>query len=176
MVKTPTPCFYAVDINHKMAIEFIYQHVFVFSLSAMLTVKIINDARRELMSVWKTAARPFNVIHSPDVRPPPRSGLVDHLQKTDRARHPILLSFPLTSPPHPHSPTLQSPQIRFNQTTCAVWLGVRKRIISKQRSYSPRLHWHSRRVTVSHLKCSLMKSTESNHLLLLLRRLRATGN
>lgn len=37
----------------------------------------------------------------------------------------------------PTYPTLQSPQIRFNQTTCAVWLRVRKRIISKQRSYSP---------------------------------------
>lgn len=42
-----------------------------------------------------------------------------------------------TSTGAPTYPTLQSPQIRFNQTTCAVWLGVRKRIISKQRSYSP---------------------------------------
>lgn len=47
---------------------------------------------------------------------------------------------PALSPPppeHPPYPTLQSPQIRFNQTTCAVWLRVRKRIISKQSSYSP---------------------------------------
>lgn len=52
------------------------------------------------------------------------------------------LTFPKDGPHSPSKappslPHLQSSQIRFNQTSCAVWLGVRKRIISKQSSYSP---------------------------------------
>lgn len=52
---------------------------------------------------------------------------------------------------------------------------LQRRIISKQRTV-PALHWNSSGVAVSHLKCSLMRSTKSNHLLLLLKCLEATGN
>lgn len=38
------------------------------------------------------------------------------------------------------------------------------------------LHWHSSGVRVLHLKCCLMRTTKSNHLLPLLRSLQATGN
>lgn len=70
-------------------------------------------------------------------RLPSCCGLEDHSQRRPNACHPIQLAPTSTSTEVPTYPTLQSPQIRFNQTTCAVWLGVRKRIISKQRSYSP---------------------------------------
>lgn len=131
----------AVDINSEMSLEFVYQRVFVFSsLATTLTVKLINDARPGInVNARGSGESPPPPDLQSHRRPPSRCGLADHLQKTDRACRPTLPRS-LTAAAageHPPYPTLQSPQIRFNQTTCAVWLGVRKRIISKQSSYSP---------------------------------------
>lgn len=136
-ISKPVPCVTAVDINSEMSLEYTCQRVFVFFLTTMLTVKIINGTSWELMSMWRTVAQPFNMIYSRTSGP-----LVlwtwGSFAKMDNGCHPIHPAPTTTTiTGAPTYPTLQSPQIRFNQTTCAVWLGVRKRIISKQRSYSP---------------------------------------
>lgn len=100
-----------------------------------LTVKIINDARPGI----NVNVRSSGEALYPDLQSVRRPLLVVGLRIIYKDGPCLPSNPPALSPPpaHPPYPTLQSPQIRFNQTTCAVWLGVRKRIISKQSSYSP---------------------------------------
>lgn len=119
----------AADLNPKMSVEFIYLCLFSFLAPSRLwrssKCKLGRAERPQSPLWWFTVSRPD----------PRRSGLEDPLSKMDHACH--LIQLATTTTGAPTYPTLQSPQIRFNQTTCAMWLGVRKRIISKQRSSSP---------------------------------------
>lgn len=104
----------AVDINSELSLEFIYQHVFVFSsLTTMLTVKHINYARLGIHVNARGSGEALIPRFTVAPPAPSRCGLADHLQRrtmlaiqSTRSHHHYRRSTHPTPPSNPHKSDL----------------------------------------------------------------------